>query len=459
MFRRLPFGAVPGFGPICLDSNDPQTVKNGFLKRLMRDVPECDPARLAKLTAFVDKFLREHVAPVRAMEFEEWLDSTTYDNQRKDQLRAAFEDLRGGRPTRKQCSHVDIFVKTESYLEYKNCRMINSRHDAFKAYSGRFFKAIEEEVYKLKPFIKHTPVPDRPALIRALKKAGRHYYQTDYTAYESHFLKKIMRALELQLYRWCLQNYPEDADLICKTISGINCMRTRTGVRANVEARRMSGDMCTSLGNGFSNLMVTMFLISEGADDYEGFVEGDDGLFSTTCALSAKDYELLGFTIKIEEVTDPCEASFCGMVFSESGEIVKDPAKFLSTFGWTHSFISAGTVIMEELLKAKALSAIYECPQCPILGVLSRVALAKVANRVARFEKDEYHVIPVLKEIPEYCPSASTRLLFQTKFGVSVEAQLRIEAMIYDGKLSDIWTLFPPTNDMLAYTSNYISVG
>lgn len=40
--------------------------------------------------------------------------------------------------------------------------MINSRSDAFKAFSGPFFKAIEKVVYEMPEFIKHTPVPDRP---------------------------------------------------------------------------------------------------------------------------------------------------------------------------------------------------------------------------------------------------------------------------------------------------------
>lgn len=110
--------------------------------------------------------------------------------------------------------------------------MINSRNDTFKCYSGPFFKAMENEVYKYHSFIKHVPVPDRPALICALDKSGCYKYATDFTAFESHFKKEIMEKIEFILYDHLLQDYPEDALFIKKVLGGTNKMRTRTGIRA-----------------------------------------------------------------------------------------------------------------------------------------------------------------------------------------------------------------------------------
>jgi len=190
MFRRLDYGAVPGFAPICMDSNDPFTVECSFKKRLMRDCPEADPIELTKLAAFVTEFVKTNFRPVKKLDFEEWLEQTSYNEQRKNQLRQAkdFAD----RPDYATCQKVDSFVKTESYPEFKHARMINSRNDKFKCYSGPFFKAMENEVYKYHSFIKHVPVPDRPALICALDKSGGFKYATDFTAFESHFKKNIM---------------------------------------------------------------------------------------------------------------------------------------------------------------------------------------------------------------------------------------------------------------------------
>lgn len=64
MFRRLDYGAVPGFAPICMDSNDPFTVECSFKKRLMRDCPKADPIALLNLSIFVKEFVTENFRPI-----------------------------------------------------------------------------------------------------------------------------------------------------------------------------------------------------------------------------------------------------------------------------------------------------------------------------------------------------------------------------------------------------------
>lgn len=457
MFRRLPEGSFPGYAPICLDSNDPDTVRAALYKRLACDLPPCN--ELQEITDYVQNFLRQRIAKVRRFEFEEWLESTPYSENRKSQLRAAHDVLRGGHPTKKQCSHVDMFIKTEGYVEYKNARNICSRSDFFKVFSGPYFKAIENEVYKLEEFIKHTPVPERPAKVRALRKAGVRYYQTDYSSFESHFTPEVMNAIECALYRHCLEDYPEDAELICQTLTGMNRMRTRTGVHATLKGRRMSGDMCTSLGNGFTNLILTSYLCSKQGKELRGFVEGDDGLFATEAILTESMYENLGFRIKIGEVADPTRASFCGMVFAESGEIIKDPLRFMGSFGWTSSFINAGPVIMNGLLRAKALSAVCETPQCPILGAMARRCLDSTRAYAPRWVDDGYHPYPRdAMAVPPFCPSSDTRQLFADLYHVSVDAQLEVERRILEGDW-DVADVLPPPADQLHYSSRYIERG
>jgi len=217
--------------------------------------------------------------------------------------------------------------------------------------------------------------------------------------------------------------------------------------------------MCTSLGNGFTNLMLAAFLVDEAGGTLEGFVEGDDGLFSTDVELTSELYASLGFSIKIEEVQDPCSASFCGMVFSESGEIIRDPRKFMENFGWTHSFINAGPRIMDELLRAKALSAAYETPQCPIVGVLARKALARTTHVHPRFIDDGFHVCPDVVNVPAFSPAWDTRVLFENEFGVSVSEQLAIEEAILNDRLGAVQCLLPPLPEMLDYVSKFVVAG
>jgi len=446
-----------------MDSNDPDTVDCAFRQRLFRDLPDADEATMVRFKDFVSNYVRENIPKAKVNSFDKWISSTSYSEQRKDELREAYDKLKGGRPTSQQASHIDTFVKTEFYPCYKHARMINSRSDAFKAWSGPRFKAIEKVVYNLPQFIKHTPVNERPAKVRSLKQAGRHYYQTDFTAYESHFTAKLMDICECELYRWCLSD-DRDAEFLCNTLKGKNRMRTRTGVRADIDARRMSGDMCTSLGNGFTNSMLTEFLVHEKGGKLEGFVEGDDGLFSTDVHLDGTDYANLGFTIKIEEVDDPCKASFCGMIFSESGEIIRDPRRFLMGFGWTSSFIMAGNKIMEELQLAKSLSAIQETGQCPIVGKMARHAYLKTCHRHPRFDPTSWKDCNMAKQnfdlfsITEFQPKDDTRELFSEMYGISIPAQLEIEDAIDNDDMDRVAILMPPTWEQFDYTSKYVVI-
>lgn len=454
MFRKMRM-AVPGYAPLCMDSNDPDTVECAFKQRLLRDVPSPDPATLKRFHAFVKQYLKDNVKVATPITFMEWLASTSYNEQRKAQLNAANNENNGGRPSKRHCSRVSAFIKSEFYPTWKHARMINSRSDHFKAWSGPLFKSIEKVVYDIPEFIKHIPVPDRPNHIKGLKQAGMRYFATDFTAYESHFSPEIMNMCECELYRHCLQ-WSNDREFLCSVIMGKNLMKTRSGCRAEVTGRRMSGDMCTSLGNGFTNLMLAKFVAHEQGAQLYGFVEGDDGIFATTALLNENTYAKLGFTIKIEEVDDPCLASFCGMVFSNSGEIIKEPRKFMMGFGWTQSFINAGPKIMDELLRAKALSCVYETPQCPVVGAFARRALELTASSHPRFVQDGFHILPDVINVPDFEPSMDTREVFSKLYGVSIDAQLAIEQAVMNDDLALVSTLLPPTAEQLLYSELFV---
>lgn len=446
----MPF-VLPGAAPLMHDHNDPAVVRDAYKGRLLRDVPPGRKSTLEEFAAFVKAEVQK-LPVARAISFEEWLDSTSYNEVRKEELRKVHDALRGGRPSRAQCRRISSFVKREGYSAFKLARMINSRCDPFKAFSGPYFKAIEEVVYALPEFIKHTPVPDRPESIRRLRQAGLKYYQTDFTAFESHFVPKILSICECELYRHCL-SWSKDADFICKVIMGENQMKTRSGVTVKVDGRRMSGDMCTSLGNGFTNLMLARFLATRQGTVLNGFVEGDDGLFATTANLSEELYAELGFTIKVDEVLDPCEASFCGMVFAESGQIVKDPYRTIVNFGWSTTCVGCGPSTRAALARAKALSMCYEVGQCPVLGAWARHVLKSTRGVVPRFEDDGYHTPPPEMKIPPFAPTMDTRELVFRKYGVSVEAQIEAERLIERGIL-DIQRYLEP----LALDRTYLTV-
>lgn len=458
-YRRLPFGYIPGYAPWSVDRHDSDTVIRGLTKRLGRDLPPTNAKTLNDLSAFVAEFCKTNFRPVQVLSFEEWLETTNYSEGRKGELRREYERYFGSQPPRRSCQHVDSFIKLESYEEPKEARWINSRSDAFKAFAGGFFKAMEQEVYKNPWFVKHIPVPDRPGVIRALHKAGYHVYENDYKAFESHMTVEIMEACELQLYRYLLSACPKDAEFICSVISGTNKLHTKLGIRFDVEARRMSGDLCTSLGNGFTNLMVVLFIASRKNADISGLVEGDDGLFVIDKELTKEDFAEVGFTVEIHEVRYPWEAHFCGMTCSEDGTLLKDPRRVFRTFGWTNSFIHAGNGIMCSLLRSKALSLCYELPQCPIVGQLARTALVLTEGVVATADT-EWNARPVdyIGPTGPFQPTPEARVQMERAFGVSVDVQVKAEELIREHRLDLLAELIPAPADIAFYDAAYVEV-
>lgn len=459
-YRALPLGFVPGYGPISCDRADRDTIVRAYRRRVGRDIPAADPGVLARFAAFVSKWVQEHVTPVDVPSFDDWLKGTSYPESRRQELRREYEKHFGLCPSSSECAHVDGFVKAEAYDIPKEARGINSRCDAFKAFSGPFFSALEAQLYKNPWFIKHVPVPERPALIAALARAGMHYYENDYKAFESHFVREFMRVCECVLYEYAFSKYPNAAAFINKVVSGQNRIHMKGGLRFVLEARRMSGDMCTSLGNGFTNLMIVLFIVSEKQGIVSGFVEGDDGLFATDVVLTEEDFRRLGFSVDIKEIPKPTLGHFCGMLCSDQGEVLKDPRRVLRTFFWTSSAIFGGEAVMMALQKSKALSLCYELPNCPILGMLGREALRRCGDVRARTEDGVWKVVPEGFDGPTgpFTPSASARDVFSSKFGITCEAQLAAEEAISQWDLAGLAAILPPTDNDLWYTARYLEV-
>lgn len=462
-YMALPFGKARGWAPLSADANDVPTQEYGLRKRLLRPVPPVAADVLQRLAAFVDDWCERHLTPIQNVPtFEEWIGDTPYSEKRREQLRKWYYKYNGDVPPRWLCRKIDSFIKREAYLERKAARWINSRHDAFKAWSGRFFHAIEEAVFKLPNFVKHMTMAERVAAIMQLDKAGHFFYENDYKAFESHMVPQIMRAVELRVYKFLLRHYPYEYAAIERTLAGENKLRTRAGVKASVRGRRMSGDMCTSVGNGLTNLLVVEFIVAEKVGDVNSglhaLVEGDDGLFASPVELAAEDFEKMGFTAEIHKIDHPWQGHFCGASLAPDGTVLKDPHKVLSTFGWTHSMIGCGEETAMGLLRAKALSLTHEAPQCPIVGKLARAALDFTQGYEPRWTDTWKQKMWEDLPLGVYCPSDAARDEFARKTGISAEVQVLVEDRIQSRDLNSLHTLIRPPRDVEWYSSVYVEV-
>lgn len=308
---------------------------------------------------------------------------------------------------------------------------------------GPAFNAMEAIIYKNPYFIKHIPVKDRPDYIKdKVYVAGRKYIITDHSQFEAAFTKDLFEDCEFQLYDYMMHLHPEHGHfmtLLREVIAGENLCNFKN-VSIKIDATRMSGEMCTSLGNGFANLMTFLFQANEnGCTDVRGVVEGDDGLFSmegphpTTEQLAAN-----GLTVKMAEVSDFNEASFCGFIFDPEDKVnIKEPTGLLVKFGWLPGkYNNCSHKTKMGLYKCKALSYAFQFPGCPIIQEFAHYVLRMTngyrlkllsANSYTRkrmmdiFEEKQKSGVPYLE------PPLNTRLLFQKMFDINVEEQMEIE--------------------------------
>jgi hypothetical protein len=440
------------------DTSDPHTLADGVRGRMGRMMPDCkvDKAEfLAGMKEFVLDWLIKNMKPIQFnedMTFETWLENTNYPEWRKDELRLHQDKIANLLERNKYGElmrfTIKLFMKDEFYVKFAQGRGIYAREDNAKIFFGPWVKQMEHEMYKHPAFIKHVPVKDRPSYIYSrLYRPGGKYVATDYSAFENHFRRDLMMSCEFVLYEYLLANVNgarQVLDIMEEVWTGKNRVFNKY-VKCEIDARRMSGEMNTSLGNGFSNLMFMSYICKlEGIEEPIGVVEGDDGLFVFVGKNPTTEmFTNRGFNIKLELHEEICTASFCGNIFDETDQsIVTDPYDVISCFGWTtHKYANSGNKTLMKLLRAKSMSLAYQYPGCPILGALAQYGLRVTRSYtvgdfiIKRKEMSMYErekILKMLEEVKDFRklyeePGINTRLLFERLYGIPVSTQTYIE--------------------------------
>lgn len=275
-----------------------------------------------------------------------------------------------------------------------------------------------------------------------------------------------MEAVEFRLYTHMVQYLVEAQEFarhMDEVLAGENECTFKWFI-LRVLATRMSGEMCTSLGNGFANLMLLLFAAEKAKCEVVGCVEGDDGI--ARCergpAPTAEFFKKMGLIIKLVKHSDIETASFCGLIFDTvEKRNVADPYKVLATFAWTTSrYANARNSVLAALLRCKAMCLAYQYPGCPILSSLAAYGLratqgVKVSRRQWEYALREHvkwnrdlqelfiagNLVPSKNELQSERPPLEyklkalldievgmrTRILMEKVFGVTVLQQLAVE--------------------------------
>ena len=453
------------------DNADPGTSEAGVRKRVFFRPPTADNQLVRGLRKFVRKYVRgnyQRLTPDTDLSVQTWLDGTDYPQWRKDELLELYGEL-----SQEELSKLiknKSFIKDECYGEFKHSRTINGREDASKIFIGPVIKQIESIVYQDPAFIKHVPVAKRPDYIKALYAPGDRVFVSDYSSFESLFVKSLMISCEQELLKWMVSALPNRQELtqwMESTWTGENLLVFKH-FTAKVPATRMSGDMITSLCNGFSNLMFVKYLCHLKGSDCRGVVEGDDGLYYVRGEPpTVTDFEGLGLKIKLAEIQAAEVGSFCGMIFdSDEGSIICDAMKQMAKFGWGSAQYRFSSVRKRMvLLRSKSLSLAYQYQGCPILTSLAKYGLRVTKGiRIDKYLENQRNVYQreVFREMPKdekdiiwKDVGVATRELYQRLYGVSVRDQVAIEKYLDDldvlkpldhpailGNCADPWVLY-----------------
>ena len=431
-----------GIAPTIADTNHSETMLWGCEMRYLAKPPPIERSLWQELYNFVARELAARYVPLELDDIptsREWLENSGYSNPRKQELIAVETESLGSDPCAGDSVELAGFGKRETYLKYKPPRGINSRSDKFKLWAGPLMAAIERKVYEDPSFIKHVPVKDRPLYIR--ERLGDNpgpFYVSDFSHFESFFTPEIQQAMEGQLYEYMLSKIPHGREY-AKILQGVNVIHYKN-FSIRVPGVRMSGEMSTSLGNGFSNLMIWMFLAERNGIKVKGVVEGDDGLFAQCGGdyiLKTSDFKSVGFEAKLEVHKDLLTASFCGISMSEDLISLTDPRKVLLNFGWSHSpACGPSPRVRIQLLRAKALSLLYEHPRCPILSKLAMRVIQMTEGVRARYE-DNWYERQLSAEATNYRGwafseyekgiSKLARTKFDELYNISEELQVELE--------------------------------
>lgn len=432
------------------DPNDALTVLHGLMKRVLVRPAVPDPALLAEFSGFVEMMIPKMLTPLSSdcdTSFYTWIEKKNYPRWRKEELTAAYESMHGA--TDSFDFTVGGFIKDECYPEYKHARGINARNDRAKTLFGPIFSLIEDEVFKLHFFIKKIPKNQRAQFLKDfIYDPTSCFAISDFTSFEAHFIKLIMQIIERPLYKYMTQKLDKHKIFMYfydTYILGINKVKFKY-YKVNIEATRMTGEMNTSLGNGWANLMLYLFTLYKsgiGIDEllrYPLGVEGDDGLARIRKGKFRNEiFTNLGFNVKLSIVPNIEEASFCGNVFDpDDMVIIPNIIEALLELGWGSATYSRSKITKKlGFLRAKAFSLIYEYSGCPLLQPLAHRIIFLTRNLTAMYRntRDLYQTERnnTLKnfirnnELPNKPISLRTRFMVEKLQGITVDSQIILE--------------------------------
>lgn len=403
-----------------------------------------------QFVAYARAVIKKIFTPVQQVcSWDEYIANTSYSAKRREyftQLRERTDEITAS--TRR----VKAFIKDEGYASAKNARAILSPSDESKVILGPIVHAMDKATFELDCFVKGSNPSTWPARLR--EKFGEDpVYCTDFSSFEAHHRNAMCDVV----WAWMdhmthhLQGFKPHRTLMRAMVYSRNEIDFPcTG--AAIDQRLMSGALWTSSSNGVLNLMTMSYLSLRGQHpsldgaelaakwcDFNGLVEGDDGICAAVSPIDPEDIKRIGAKLKIEREDSVDVAGFCSNYFDMASlTTVRDPYKVLMNFPVLQKELAdAKKSTHLGMLRAKAMSLKYQAPDCPVLGPLADAVLRLTAGhdvRHARARLDQ-HARGILDAATSdkmrlRTPAQITptsRMLVEKLFKMDVACQLELE--------------------------------
>lgn len=387
---------------------------------------------------------------------EEWLLNSKYNSKRRQKMRELADALLSNKKDIKKIYHMTSFIKKEFYSELKEPRIINSRSDEFKSLVGPFTHQIEKLVMR-EHYIKHKLPSDVAQQMNDMATKYPLLYETDYSSFEGSFDRELMEHVELAMMEHVLQNYPWILSIIKRAYSKKNFLRYKVCegnfASCQFEGSRMSGDMWTSLCNGFTNYCLVSYFAWKaqqdvGYFDYDFIVEGDDGFIATSYPLRFDLAAELGFKLKCEAKHDINDLSFCG-ICEFNGRLVPDIHTILNKYGYVHTTNIVRGIKnannsrkqlkrTRDLIHSKALSLLAQSAGIPVLQAVAQQQLklgGKFVPKYVDWWESEVYDFSQVTQMTSLPIEDGMRKFVETRFEISVKHQLAIEKKLSECNL------------------------
>lgn len=414
-----------------------------------------------RFVEFAKKMVLEHVPtldPKEVMNFEEWLEHSSYSGNRKDQLRLERERIISGKM--KWCNS-KAFIKYEGYDKAdKPPRIINSPSDAVKTILGPYQASMDHAMFtKLQRwFVKGT---DPRTWVEKQEQAfgTMKVINTDFSSFECHHrgaMAYIVWFWQMHMLRDVFAAHASGKrahkNFINKLIRGSN-VNYMGKIKVKIDETLMSGVAWTSSSNGLLNWLINSFLClnhgneTDGIDDlvreshsFRGMFEGDDGVFEDR-GQTDDEAECLGVMLVMKRYDNYEQADFCSMTFVRG-----EPAM---AYDWRRAvrnlclipmqYIDSNDSKLKSLLRAKALSYSYLYHDSPIVGELAKKVLDLTRGYccdgvlgVLEVHKRQFIAKALSERLYHHVPNPSPamRVAYAAKFGISPAEQLLMERQI-----------------------------